>query len=281
MAKRPSTFGWAAVSRLTRLHLSMSTNRENVIWQSADGTWSRGFYDYYDTKSYDDEDYDYEWDVEYNYDTFTWVSAGHSTMEQARAAWKGANPGGANVIEYPGTGMNGEVLAPQFDEMAVACAASGGYAPGVDPKKVRDYEDRAALSRFYFTQRSFDKNWTPSDFFAADDTRELKSVQDLLTRRPELAEYARECRQKLVDSGEKRVEEARSRQRYSYGPGSSQVGYEMARAEAILKFVDRLKVPSERTAVSSDGGAQRRKTTAASTAGSFAPKVGSAPAVTL
>lgn len=264
----------------------MSVNRENAVWQSADGTWSRGFYDYYDTKSYDDEDYDYEWDVEYEYDTFTWVSAGHATEDEARAAWKGANPGGSETVEYGGTSPSGELLAPQFDEMAVACAANGGYAPGVDPKKVKDYEDRAALSRFYFTQRSFDKNWKPSEFFAADDARELKAVQELLARRPELAEYARECRQKLVDSGESRVEEARKRQRfapsYSYSPGGSAVSREMAQAEAVLKYVDRLKLPSERAAASASGaGTQRRKTTAASTAGSFAPKTGSAPSVTL
>lgn len=264
----------------------MSVNRENIIWQSEDGTWGRGFYDYYNTKSYDDDDYDYEWDVEYNYDTFTWVSVGHATEDEARAAWKGANPGGSSTVEFGGTDMQGEVLAPQLDEMAVACAAAGGYAPGVDPKKVREYEERATLSRFYFTQRSFDKDGKPSEYFAADDARELKTVQELLARRPELAEYARECRQKIVEHGEKRVEEARRRARYtpsySYSPGGSSVSRAMAQMASELAFVDRAKLPAPRPATSpADDGAQRRKTTAASTAGSFAPKVGSAPAVTL
>lgn len=38
----------------------MSVNRENVIWQSADGTWNRGFY------AYDTWGEDHEWDVEYD-----------------------------------------------------------------------------------------------------------------------------------------------------------------------------------------------------------------------
>lgn len=262
----------------------MSVNRENVVWQSENGTWGRGFYDYYNTKSYDDDDYDFEWDVDYNYDTFTWVSVGHATEDEARAAWQGANPGGSETVEYGGTNPSGELLAPQFDEMAVACAASGGYARGVDPKKVRDYEERALMSRFYFTQRSFDKDWKPSDFFAADDARELKAMRDLLARRPELADYARECREKIAANGEKRVEEARKRQRYqpSYSPGGSSVSRAMNQTAAELAFVDRLVLPAPRaTTATAEGGSERRKTTAASTAGSFAPKVGSAPTVRL
>lgn len=265
----------------------MSVNRENVVWQSEDGTWSRGFYDFYDTKDYDDEGYDYEWDVDYEYDSFRWVSCGHATKEQARASWDGANPGGSATVAYGDTSPGGEMLAPKFDEMAVACAARGGYASGVDPKKVADYKDRALISRFYFTQRSFDKNGKPSEFFAADDARELKELQGLIARRPELAGYARECREKVAEAGERRVEEARKRERYtpsySYSARSSGVGSQMTQAKASLEFVDRLKLPAVVAANDSTSAESpsRRKTTAASTAGSFAPKVGSAPTVTL
>lgn len=267
--------------------MGMSVNRENVVWQSEDGTWSRGFYDYYDTKSHDDEDYDFEWDVDYHYDSFRWVSAGHSTEEQARRSWDGANPGGSETVEYGGTNPSGELLAPQFDEMAVACAATGGYARGVDPKKVADYKDRALISRFYFTQHSFDKQGNPSAVFADDAAAELKSAEALLARRPELAEFAQECRAKVAERSEKRVEEARRRQRYepsySYSARGSGVGPALTLAKAELAFVDRLKLPAAANAkaVTPASDAQRRKTTAASTAGSFAPKVGSAPNVTL
>ena len=73
----------------------MSTNRENVIWKSRDGTWNRGFYDFYQTGE------DYEWDVEYDHSSFMWASTGHATKEQANAAWTGSNPGGCWNFDTP------------------------------------------------------------------------------------------------------------------------------------------------------------------------------------
>ncbi len=78
----------------------MSTNRENVIWQSKDGTWNRGFYSFVYVNE-DSEDFDYEWDVEYGED-FEWVSIGHATAERADASWTGSNPGGHTEIPYKG-----------------------------------------------------------------------------------------------------------------------------------------------------------------------------------
>jgi hypothetical protein len=77
----------------------VSYNRENTVWQSRDGSWNVGFYDYVSTGSYDDEDFDPEWDVEY-LDNFSWVSADHPTQESASNAWDGANPGGSSIIPY-------------------------------------------------------------------------------------------------------------------------------------------------------------------------------------
>lgn len=96
----------------------MSVHRENVTWKSRDGTWNRGFYDYYSVNR-DSEDWDYEWDVEYNYDTFNWVSTGHATEEAANDAWRGANPGSGEVhyIPSPETDL--------FDTMAKACTHRG------------------------------------------------------------------------------------------------------------------------------------------------------------
>ena len=76
----------------------MSVNRENVIWQSPDGTWNRGFYAYYNVNE-DDPDWDYEWDVEYC-DDFDWISLGHATKEAAYESWDGANPGGSWTVKY-------------------------------------------------------------------------------------------------------------------------------------------------------------------------------------
>ena len=72
----------------------MSFYRENVVWESADGTWNRGFYYARQTGA------DPEWDVEYDYSTFEWVSCGHPDPEAARRSWTGANPGGHETIEY-------------------------------------------------------------------------------------------------------------------------------------------------------------------------------------
>lgn len=78
----------------------MSVNRANITWKSRNGTWNRGFYDYYSVDTHK-EDWDFEWDVEYDYDRFNWVSTGHATQEAADASWNGANPGGGEVIDTP------------------------------------------------------------------------------------------------------------------------------------------------------------------------------------
>lgn len=94
----------------------MSCNRENVTWQSADGTWSVGFYEFYSVDTHK-EDWDYEWDVEYGSD-FHWVSTGHRTEDQARDSWSGANPGGTMIYEH--TPANAADCA-RFDQMACDC----------------------------------------------------------------------------------------------------------------------------------------------------------------
>lgn len=75
----------------------MSFNRENVIWESENGTWNRGFYTVHDRWS-DDDDFDPEWDVDYDFSSFEWVSTGHPTADAAHASWDGANPGGYSLM---------------------------------------------------------------------------------------------------------------------------------------------------------------------------------------
>lgn len=272
--------------RRFRLHVGMSKNRENVIWQSADGRWNRGFFETYPTKSYDDDDYDDEWDVDYDYDNFSWVSVGHLTEQAAYASWDGANPGGSTVYAHGESSWPNEPpVAEKFDEMAVACAAKGYYAPGVSAVKVQDYKDRAVISRFYFTQRSYDpKTKNLSDFFAAEDAKQAKEVSTLLARRPELADYARECRQKVADVDEKEIERARERAREAsrWGGRSTYVSDAMSKSAAVAGLLDKVKIPvTSKEQPASAAKSSRGKTTAASTAGSFAPKVGSQPEVSL
>lgn len=90
----------------------MSFNRDNVIWRSANGSWNLGFYVVLDGFGYgDDEDYDPEWGVDYDYENFEWLSTGHPSLDAARAAWDGANPGMMVVA-------SGEDRVAELDAMA-------------------------------------------------------------------------------------------------------------------------------------------------------------------
>jgi hypothetical protein len=74
----------------------MSFHRENVIWPCPDETWNLAFYACEEQSWKDDPDP--EWDVEYDFGTFEWVSRGHQNMEAARASWRGSNPGGYTIV---------------------------------------------------------------------------------------------------------------------------------------------------------------------------------------
>jgi hypothetical protein len=74
----------------------MSKHRENVVWPSPGGTWNIGFYRC--EVQWWKDDPDPEWDVEYDYGEFAWLSRGHGSRAAAIAAWKGANPGQHMVV---------------------------------------------------------------------------------------------------------------------------------------------------------------------------------------
>lgn len=103
----------------------MSLHRENVIWQSADGTWSRGFYTTYPTGDPSSEDYDREWDVDYNYDEFWWASTGHPNVEAAERSWRGANPGGHEQVPYTPENI---ALVEECDDLAAILCESGNHS---------------------------------------------------------------------------------------------------------------------------------------------------------
>jgi len=82
----------------------MSVNRDNITWQSKDGSWSIGFYTFYNTGDTNDEDYDFEWDVDYDQSSFWWCRTGFKTPEAAMAAYcyNNANPGSTTIMKYAG-----------------------------------------------------------------------------------------------------------------------------------------------------------------------------------
>ena len=79
----------------------MSTNRENVTWQNQAGKWRNGFYPF-SYVNQDSPDFDYEWDVEYNYDRLTAVSREFATADEAyEQNTKGmSNPGGTYQVPF-------------------------------------------------------------------------------------------------------------------------------------------------------------------------------------
>lgn len=110
----------------------MSCNRENVVWQSANGTWNIGFYSY-EYINRDSEDFDHEWDVNYDFDTFHWASTGHPTKQSAINSWTGANPGSHDVAEYKGNAS----ACKNYDEM-VKCLRDPAYAAARKDKMDRE-----------------------------------------------------------------------------------------------------------------------------------------------
>jgi hypothetical protein len=76
----------------------MSYNHANIVWQNEDGTWSIGFYTRVPGAAR--ADYDSEWDDDYDYDSFQFVSQGHRTETSAKNSWTGSNPGSHDVMDY-------------------------------------------------------------------------------------------------------------------------------------------------------------------------------------
>lgn len=92
----------------------MSYNWDNVIWQSADGSWSRGYYERISRAdspdSWEDDDYDSEWDDDFTHDSFDTVRTGFLT-EDAAFDWEPhGNPGSFWQIFYKGNSKECKAL---------------------------------------------------------------------------------------------------------------------------------------------------------------------------
>ena len=88
----------------------MSFNRDNVTWQRTDGTWCTGFWDFFPTSSWNDPDFDPEWDVEYT-EEFNWVHENAATPEVGYELYRrqNGNPGGTTI--YESTPENADAIA--------------------------------------------------------------------------------------------------------------------------------------------------------------------------
>lgn len=105
----------------------MSFNRENVIWQSHNGTWSRGFFP---ADVYGD---DPEWDVDYDFERFGWVATGLASEQAAEDAWTGANPGGWSSYPFERDDKGSVARAAKYDQMAADAKARRREALAGDP----------------------------------------------------------------------------------------------------------------------------------------------------
>lgn len=105
----------------------MSFNRENVTFQTSDGKWNIGFWNFNETSSYTDENFDPEWDVEYTQDGFWFASVRHSTPEKAYEAYcrNHPNPAGTNIVHYEGNETECEQYAQHVLNMNSATRRTG------------------------------------------------------------------------------------------------------------------------------------------------------------
>lgn len=91
----------------------MSYYRLNVIWQSKDGSWSRGFFKRMPGNTTDPE-YCEEWDAEFSDDEFDYLKTGIRTREAAEDWCPTANPGTFTLIPYRGNSKS----CKELDQLA-------------------------------------------------------------------------------------------------------------------------------------------------------------------
>lgn len=277
----------------------MSHHHENVIWQSADGTWSRGFFQRERSFGSHNEDDDPEWDDDYDYDTFEWVSAGHRTASEAAAAWHGSNPGGHNEYSYRPGDPDSVGRIDRFDDMA-AVLYEAEAARGFDlwgwnryngtPKHrktaaVQATRDSVIEGWVSSRARGYDNSFDPFEQLPKLNT-DLAARYSTATPEERAAFDERDTahRTKLRDLLAKAradwVEDNRRNSRYSFS--SYDHGQAQKRSDCfaeVEKFIDKLDASAagraataKPTAVPAPTTITRAKTTDKSTAGSFAPR---------
>ncbi|SDH39629.1 hypothetical protein [Microbacterium sp. 77mftsu3.1] len=265
----------------------MSTPHENVVWQSADGTWSRGFYRA--DRWYDGDDD--EGRVEFDMSEFEWVSTGHATYDEAHDAWDGANPAGYSVVSQPVAGEASpfESENPEhLDDLAAKLWVQHEKSP------------RFARER-YSWERSDYCNGAPKRrvprYLAEDIRRGLVSnarnklagyanvptdvtseVAELRGRIGELTAAERTHISRELESGAEQILGLITEHRHHWGKAAVAADeYAHAQAETLTNLVS--EVAGTEPGVLYKPAAMRRKTSAKSTAGSFAPRSHSRPEI--
>lgn len=91
----------------------MSYHWENVVWQSRDGLWNRGYFKRISMadspNAWNDEDYDSEWDDEFNGNEFEAVCT-NVTYEKAVDYTPFSNPGHFSEVPYKGNSKECKAL---------------------------------------------------------------------------------------------------------------------------------------------------------------------------
>lgn len=250
----------------------MSFNRENVIWQSPDGTWNRAFFDHYSTASYDDDDYDPEWDVEYT-DSFEWVSTGHSTKSQAERSWGGANPGGQSTYEF-GDDTKDDIA--EFELQAALAHRAGmqyrGPVKNIPVSWLAEQYANAMTHDASHRVRGY-ANTTTADIPAMESELQQRLSTATNEERQQASQALRDAGQALEDTIGK-IRRPRSRWDTPYPTAAAE------QARGVIKQLDKSAKRMTRSAAPVENP-ERRKTSPGSTAGSFAPKTHSAPEINL
>lgn len=238
----------------------MSKNRENVTWQSKDGSWNIGFYDYHEVRGDDDEDYDSEWDVEYT-DDFHWVSAGHPSAASAQRAWRGASPGGGEEMSYNEATKD---RSETYDDMAAKLYSETrqptGYSrtsqyatyEGTPKQRVVKY-----LADDYYTDKLREVSYAADGYSNGPDPRTErlgKELKDRLkTASAEELAAASAVKANFMKKAEEKIEARANPPRSRFGGG----GYynpdglrkkrqAIEKAKAILEDASKLSIPTKK-----------------------------------
>ena len=120
----------------------MSRYHENVVWQSPNGTWNRGFHpiSHHECGMSDDCENapEHDWCAEFDHNAFEWVSGGHATEAQAVESWDGVNPGGHNSYAYDPNDKDSRNQVAHFEDMAAVLCEQA-------QQKARESNGRGAI----------------------------------------------------------------------------------------------------------------------------------------
>jgi len=267
----------------------VSTRHENVVWQSADGTWSRGFYRA--DRWYDGDDD--EGRVEFDMGEFEWVSCGHPTKDEAHDAWDGANPGGHLVVPQPVAGEESPFQSenPEYlDDLAAQLWATYSKLPRMTRER-------------HSWERSDICNGAPKrrvPRYLADDIRRglvsnarnklagyanlptdvTSEVAELRGRIGELTAAERTRISREFESAAEQILGLITEHRQHWGKAAVAADeYAHAQAETLTNLSS--GVSGTEPGALYKPAAMRRKTSAKSTAGSFAPRSHTGPEIGL